>query len=142
MIEGAVAIGFSRVFQTGGSMLLFLRTLALLAVGLTVGDIRVVEQRDPDGKLRLKREMRETAHGEVKHGNEITYFANGNEASRMHYQNDELDGPWKELYSSGKTKAEGAYRHGLKEGLETHYLSDGRKSSRPSSRKANATGSN
>src|SRR5947209_1768951 len=108
-------------------MFSILRAVALLALGFTVGDMRTIEKRDPDGKLRLKREVRETAHGDVKHGDEITYFGNGNMISRTHYQNDELDGPWKEFYSDGKTKAEGAYRHGLKDGPEIHYLSNGQK---------------
>ncbi len=125
---------FSNLYPSGrtpaaqNSMLMFFKTIGVLALGFVIGDVRVVEKRDPQGKLRLRTEVKDVGHGEpVKHGFEITYYGDGSEKSRYRYQNDVLDGPWKDLYASGKTQAEGTYRHGLKDGTETRYLSNGDK---------------
>jgi antitoxin component YwqK of YwqJK toxin-antitoxin module len=114
-------------------MLLF-KTLAILALGSAIGDVRTIQDRDKvTGKLMKSTEVKDIGREKpVKHGLEITYFSDGfTEESRYHYQNDELDGPWKEFYSSGgdskpssggnKVKVEGTYHHGVKNGVETRY---------------------
>jgi len=80
-------------------MLQLVRIIIAFALSLALGDVKIVDQRDSSGTLRLHREVKDTGHGDpVKHGWEITYYSTGDEQSRFHYQNDILDGPWKELF--------------------------------------------
>ncbi|HEV3417641.1 MAG TPA: hypothetical protein VG056_12530, partial [Pirellulales bacterium] len=75
-------------------MLLLFKTIGVLAVSFAIGDVKAIEKRDADGKLRLRTEVKDLGHGEpVKQGWEISYFGDGSEASRYRYQNDVLDGP-------------------------------------------------
>jgi uncharacterized protein len=105
-----------------------LQTLAVVSIGFALGDSKPIEQRDASGVLRMKREVRDDGHGgKIRHGYETHYYSDANESSKYHYQNDELDGPWKEWYSNHKLKAEGTYRKGAKDGTEIHYLPSGDK---------------
>ncbi len=118
--------------------MLLLKTLGILALSFAIGDVRTVQDRDKvTGKLLKSTEVKDIGRDKpIKHGFEITYFDDGSEQSRYRYQNDELDGPWKEYYSAtggtssssgNKTKAEGNYHHGVKEGIETRWLLNGDK---------------
>ncbi len=99
-------------------MAIVVRIVATLALGMALGDVKVVEKRDSAGRLSVRSEMREASGGEfVKNGTETTFSPDGSIASQFEYSNGVLDGPWKKWYAPGHLQAEGEYRHGKKEGL-------------------------
>jgi antitoxin component YwqK of YwqJK toxin-antitoxin module len=110
-------------------MLILFKAIGLVALSFTVGDVRVVEKRDSQGKLILRTHVKDVGGGEpVKHGTEIAYYSDGSTKSIYQYQNNVLDGPWKEFYANnGKVRAEGTYHHGNKDGMESRYLAGGDK---------------
>ncbi len=89
---------------------------------------KVVEEKWPDGKIKVRREMGEDLHGRlVPHGMETRYDPDGVKLAETSYRLGDMDGPWREFYLNGKTKIEGNYRRGKKEGPEISYTDDGQK---------------
>ena len=112
-------------------MKLFRATMLLL---LTVGsasivDAKTVEEKWPDGSVKVRREFTDDVQGRpVQNGLEAHFGPGGVKESELTYEYGMLDGPWKEYYLSGKVRTEGSYKHGLKDGVETGYSESGQKS--------------
>src|SRR5262245_38473181 len=103
---------------------LLLSPLFLLAIVAT--QPQVVEEKWPDGTVKVRREMGEDLRGRaVRHGMEAHFDDKGGKESETSYRFGELDGPWREFYPNGKLKIEGNYRRGKKDGAETLYSDEG-----------------
>src|SRR6478672_8492468 len=107
-----------------GSMMLgavFLWMAAASSILLASGG-QVVEEKWPDGSVKVRREVTGDVRGSpVQNGLETHYFHGGAKQSDTIYRRGVLEGPWHEYYQSGGVKAEGAYRGGQKDGAETSY---------------------
>ena len=71
------------------------------------------------GKKRVKGEYRDN----LKIGEWVQYYKNGNLQAKVNYIDDELNGEYKEYYENRKLKIEGKYKNNLPEG-EWRYYSD------------------
>lgn len=113
--------------------MLIIKTLLLAATLISsaaTADVKTVDEKWPDGSLKVRREMIDDVRGRpVQNGLETHYYSGGAKQSETTYRFGVPDGPWREYYMSGKVKAEGAIHRGQKDGLETTYTEAGDKSS-------------
>lgn len=109
-----------------GAVFLWMATAASV---LLAADTQVVEEKWPDGSVKVRREVTSDVRGgPVQNGLETRYFHGGAKQSETTFRQGVLEGPWHEYYQSGAVKAEGTYRAGQKDGVETTYSERGQKS--------------
>ncbi len=109
-------------------MLKALLFLAAFAATSAAPDGKTVEEKWPDGSIKLRQQMAEDLRGKmVLNGVETRYLPGGKKQSETTYRLGVKDGPWREYYMSGGVKIEGLYKHGQKDGPETVYNDKGQK---------------
>jgi uncharacterized protein len=111
-------------------MLKFLLLMSVLLSSSATADVKTVEEKWPDGSIKLRQQMAQDLLGRMlANGLETRYLPGGKKQTETTYRFGVLDGPWREYYLSGVLKREGRYKHGDKDGPETLYDEKGLKAS-------------
>ena len=111
-------------------MLKILLLMGALLSSSATADVKTVEEKWPDGSIKLRQQMAQDLLGRMlANGLETRYFQGGKKQTETTYRFGVMDGPWREYYLSGVLKREGSYKHGEKDGPETLYDYKGLKSS-------------
>src|SRR5690242_15505546 len=101
-------------------MLKILLLMGALLSSSATADVKTVEEKWPDGSLKMQRQMAQDLMGRtLANGLETRYFLGGKKQLETTYRFGVMDGPWREYYLSGALKCEGNYKHGEKDGPET-----------------------
>lgn len=91
---------------------------------------------DRNGALRKV----EQYQGGKLHGLTVAYYANGQEAQRIHWQRGVEEGEWQEFFEDGNPKIQGRYSNGEPEGENLYYYSNGKVEIRGQWRNGNRDG--
>lgn len=63
-----------------------------------------------------------------KHGEWISYYANGNKRSEGRYNKGKKEGLWRQYWPNGNPKSEGTFKDNKFTGLYTSYYENGKRS--------------
>src|SRR4051794_30140076 len=79
--------------------------LILLSDATVFAEKKTLEDRYPNGSLKVQREVNVDARGRVtQNGLETAYFGSGKKQSETTYRDGVKDGPWREYFPNGKVK--------------------------------------
>ena len=87
--------------------------------------IEVIEERWPDGNLKVRREVRRDEEGNaIPHGTTVTWWEDGQKKTELSFVDGVKHGPRIAWYRNGQMWSEGTYDHGEPSGTWTLWYSD------------------